>query len=201
MKEFIANVAFDLRIERRMHLHVFLEVLVIFELFQTFRASYFRLQRRMYVQDMPLHVMSRFERHIAEYARMPLDGRVLEVKMPIQIQGVLVQFMTQMTFVLLLVWSVAVFYVVLQLVRYREFLPALVTFDLREGVGMDSLDVHMQSPSCAELLQTKLAVTLLHLGIVFVHTVHVQIMLVFESFVAYVTNNGGFLRGMDSGRV
>lgn len=85
MEELIAQLTLDLLLEGCVHLHVLFQVLIVFELLETFGACHFGFQWRVDVQNMAFHVMSGFERHGAENTRVSLDLRVLEMQVSVQI--------------------------------------------------------------------------------------------------------------------
>lgn len=142
---------------------------------------------------MPFHVMTRFESHRAKHARMAFDFRMLGVQMPRQIQMVPIQFLAHVALVFLFIFSVVRLHVVSQLAGYREGLVANLAFDLGYCCWVVTFDMHMQSSSGAELLHAELTAAFLIFGIMLVHPMHVQIMLVLECFVADVTDNSGVL--------
>lgn len=106
--------------------------------------------------------------------------------------------MAKVTLVLFFISSMASFNVVLQFVWNREFFTTFIAFDLRQRVRMNPFHVHMQSPSRPKLLETELAVAFFQLRIMFVHPMHVQIVLIFKRLVTDIANNRRFFRGVDS---
>lgn len=97
--------------------------------------------------------------------------------------------MTEVTLVLFFISSMASFNVVLQFVWNREFFTTFIAFNLRQRVRMNPFHVHMQSPSRPKLLETELAVAFLQFRIMFVHPMHVEVVLIFECFVTDIANN------------
>lgn len=118
------------------------------------------------------------------------------MQMSVQIQVTFVILVADRTFIFLFVNPVTSIDVVFQFVGYIKLLAALLAFYFRECRRMDSLDMHVESASRAEFLETILAIAFLIFGIMFVHPMHVKVVFIFEGLVANVTHYCGVLRRM-----